>query len=226
MTSRLRGNAAGRDGFHGTLIVVTALHLAGVVVWGMMAAHQGSAAAAGSDNGSVAAKTVVWIAKLPVMAATPKSPLPPAPKVSLQSEISMPDEKQKTVALAARASSPSSQLGPGPVPKGRASGLVGGTGQEDADLLEAWKSRFHALVESRWQQPRFTGDPAAAPVARVAFEISRSGAVLSRKLVDSSGNAEMDASVLAAASAFDGTEPLPSGISDDKYRIVVKFVLH
>lgn len=94
-----------------------------------------------------------------------------------------------------------------------------------ADAISEYHARIQKKMEQHWLQPRHVGTD-AAPVAKVAITVSRTGNVSGVHLAASSGLDMVDRSALDAARAVTQIDPLPSVIHDDNYQVIIRFVLH
>ena len=93
------------------------------------------------------------------------------------------------------------------------------------DVVADYHSRIQRIMEEKWKQPQHL-DGASLPEARVALSIVRSGEIMDAELAASSGDADLDATALAAARSVRQIDPLPSEIENDTYRLIIRFVLH
>ena len=82
--------------------------------------------------------------------------------------------------------------------------------------------RFHA----RWEQPTSIDRGAANVITTLKLRIKQDGTILNREIVSSSGNSQMDESVLTAANRVTQIDPLPSGLGNGEFlEINVQFKL-
>lgn len=92
----------------------------------------------------------------------------------------------------------------------RASGAPsGGSGVYDPYL-----ARVRAILYEAWRQPSLA-DAHAGLVARARIRVEPGGQIAERRLLASSGNRQMDASVMAALDAVPSLPPLPPGAARD-----------
>ena len=120
---------------------------------------------------------------------------------------------------------------PAAVPKVRqvasqdAPGTATGAGGPPTDF--SW---YYNLIRetfySRWDQPRDLLATTKVLVTRIRVRIEPNGAISSFSILDSSGNARMDQSVLDAGKNVSQIESLPRGISSGSYEVTVNFKLN
>ncbi len=79
--------------------------------------------------------------------------------------------------------------------------------------------------ESRWQQPTSVVRSAQEFVTTLKIRINKSGAILTREIVNASGNSIMDESVLSAAEKVEAVDPLPAGLGGETFDININFKL-
>ena len=79
--------------------------------------------------------------------------------------------------------------------------------------------------ESRWQQPTSVIRSTQEFVTTLKIRINKSGTIVSREIVNSSGNTIMDESVLAAAQKVQAVDPLPAGLGGETFDININFKL-
>lgn len=96
------------------------------------------------------------------------------------------------------------------------------------DELADYHNHIQSIFERHWHQPRggMQTQSQTSPTARICLLIGRNGQISGQALVQSSGNAQVDESALAAARSVPRIDPLPSGIPGDSYRVIIKFELH
>jgi TonB family protein len=92
----------------------------------------------------------------------------------------------------------------------------GETGSGSGDLSQfAWyKDMIHDRFYSRWAQPVGLGQDV---VATLKLRINNDGTISNREMVRSSGNPQMDESVLRAAQKLEQIDPLPKGLGNGEY---------
>ena len=83
------------------------------------------------------------------------------------------------------------------------------------------RDRFH----SRWEQPKSVVRSNQDFVTTLKIRIRRDGTILSREIVNSSGNRTMDDTVRSAANKVVRIDPLPDGIQSDPYEVKIQFKL-
>jgi TonB family protein len=93
------------------------------------------------------------------------------------------------------------------------------------DQINEYHRKLQQRMEQQWNQPKHISLE-QAPMAKIGITVSRGGKVSGQHLAVSSGHAEVDESALAAARAVTQIDPLPSGIPDDSYEVIIRFVLH
>lgn len=105
-------------------------------------------------------------------------------------------------------------------------GSTSGSGmQGKPDSKYSW---YHTLIREtflkNWEKPQLPG--AARLETFVSIRIARDGSVTFLRVTDSSGNDTMDESVKRAArSVHKLPQPLPSGLGDPDYEVVINFRL-
>ena len=82
---------------------------------------------------------------------------------------------------------------PGGVEGGREGGAIGGSG---SGLSEVYALIVGSAIKKNWRYPTFAGEQNL--VATVEIQLESSGRIISAKVVESSGNAELDSSTLRA----------------------------
>ena len=73
--------------------------------------------------------------------------------------------------------------------------------------------RFHGI----WLQPTSIVRSSADFVTRLKLRIGKDGTILSREIVNPSGNTVMDESVMAAAQKVSQIDALPAGLGNGEY---------
>lgn len=122
--------------------------------------------------------------------------------------------------------------GPGPKSTGEGTGVGSGKGAGregggSRDTEYSWyflmiHDRFHA----RWEQPTSIARSGANYVTTLKLRIGKDGRILERTIVNGSGSAMMDDSVLTAATRVTQIDPLPAGLGNGEFfEINVNFKL-
>lgn len=91
-------------------------------------------------------------------------------------------------------------------------------------LPASYFDRVHAALYRAWAQPGGDQVPIGT-VAQAAITIERDGRISDHRLTRPSGNARMDASVLAAVRSVDRVPPLPAGYTGRSREITIDFQL-
>ena len=96
-------------------------------------------------------------------------------------------------------------------------------------MSEAELGRYHGMIRDRfhslWEQPKSVVRSNQDFVTILNIKIRRDGTILSREVVNSSGNPTMDETVQRAADKVTRIDPLPSGIQSDPYEVKIQFKL-
>ena len=111
---------------------------------------------------------------------------------------------------------------------GRGSGK--GAGQEGGGARENEHSWYFMMIHdrfhTRWEQPTSIARSGANYVTTLKLRIARDGRILEREIVNPSGSAMMDDSVLTAAGKVAQIDPLPKGLGNGEFfEIKVNFKL-
>ena len=107
---------------------------------------------------------------------------------------------------------------------GQGTGKTGGGGAS-ANEFSWYYQMLQDRFESRWQQPTSVVRSAQEFVTTLKIRIGKSGAILTREIVNSSGNAIMDESVRSAAEKVQAVDPLPTGLGSETFDININFKL-
>lgn len=136
-----------------------------------------------------------------------------------------PSEKPKGAAGAGKSELAGKKPGAGPGTKSSGEGTgVGsgkGAGREGGGSRENENSWYFAMLHdrfhARWEQP--TSIERAGPdfVTTLKLRIGKDGTILAREIVNGSGNAVMDESVLTAAQKVLAIDPLPKGLGNGEF---------
>jgi TonB family protein len=177
----------------------------------------------------------------PVAKTTPKATAKPSPKSTAKSspkpaaksspkpigDLAKADTSSKPKATpgAGKSHDAKEGAGGGPGPKstgeGTGTGSGKGAGHEGGgsrDTEYSWyflmiHDRFHA----RWEQPTSIARSGSNYVTTLKLRIGKDGRILAREIVNSSGSAMMDDSVLTAAGKVMEIDPLPKGLGNGEY---------
>lgn len=150
--------------------------------------------------------------------AKKSSPVRERPRVSART-VPKPESTPTKSELTAPSNTPATD-----VPQEKAPISASGA---DSESISSYHDQIQRLFERKWKHPqgiRFGSE--GAPIARIALLIAADGAILSRKLVQPSGNADVDASAMRAAEEVTSVPPLPRELGVERYRVLIKFVLH
>jgi protein TonB len=122
-----------------------------------------------------------------------------------------PAETGSNAAKIGNATKENGQLGA----KGSSNGS-GETGSGSGDLSQfSWyKDMIHDRFYSRWAQPVGLGQDV---VATLKLRINNDGTISNREIMRSSGNPQMDESVLRAAQKLEQIDPLPKGLGNGEF---------
>ena len=96
-------------------------------------------------------------------------------------------------------------------------------------MSEAELGRYHGMIRDRfhslWEQPKSVVRSNQDFVTILKIRIRKDGTILSREIVNSSGNPTMDETVQKAADKVTRIDPLPTGIQSDPYEVKIQFKL-
>ena len=93
-----------------------------------------------------------------------------------------------------------------------------------ANSVEIWKRRLTLQLASKKIFPR--NAPAEGGTARVMFVLDRTGNLVSRALVESTGSSELDAAALTMVDAAAPFPEPPAEIEEDNLRFTVPVIFH
>ena len=84
---------------------------------------------------------------------------------------------------------------------------------------------IHDRFYSKWEQPigLTQADQRLAVILKI--RIRRDGTIAACEIVNPSGNAKLDESVLSAANRVQQIDPLPAGLPGENYELRIKFEL-
>ncbi len=104
-----------------------------------------------------------------------------------------------------------------------------GKGRPGGGVSEAELGRYHGMIRDRfhslWEQPKSVVRSNQDFVTTLKIRIRKDGTILSREIVNSSGNPTMDETVQTAADKVARIEALPAGIQSDPYEVKIQFKL-
>ena len=153
----------------------------------------------------------------PAASPTPKADASPKPKAAT---VKKPGG---TPAVAKREGEKSgtAKVGTGTKP-GTASGGTGdgsgkgktGTGKDAMSQFGWYTDMLHDRYYSRWEQPVGIGQDV---IATVKLRIMKDGTIAKHDMVKSSGNPQMDESVMTAVEKVTQIDPLPAGLGNGEY---------
>ncbi|HEX4086046.1 MAG TPA: energy transducer TonB, partial [Chthoniobacteraceae bacterium] len=113
---------------------------------------------------------------------------------------------------------------------GKGGGKRGGEGHAGGGDKEGdfgwYNSMLHDRFYSRWDQPTNIVSATTKYSTIVKIKIEKDGAISDVSLAQSSGNDQMDQSVMEAARRVTQVDPLPQGLGDDgSYEVKIEFEL-
>ena len=89
-----------------------------------------------------------------------------------------------------------------------------GTGKDGISQFGWYTDMLHDRYYSRWEQPVGIGQDV---VATVRLRIMKDGTISKHDMVKSSGNPQMDESVMSAVQKVEHIDPLPAGLGNGEY---------
>ncbi len=146
----------------------------------------------------------------------------PKPSTSAKKSASPKPEGKPAVEKAATANNKPGS-GPGPKSTGAGTGVGKGTGagREGGGSRENENSWYFAMIHdrlhNRWEQPISIARGGSDFVTTLRLRINKDGRILEREIVDGSGSAMMDDSVLTAAAKVTQIDPLPRGLGNGEF---------
>jgi protein TonB len=105
------------------------------------------------------------------------------------------------------------------------SGGIGARSSTFGDQFGAYLQVLQQRISSKWRASELDARLKNVPTCVVAFEILRDGRVQSLRVVQSSGNQELDLSALRAVTEASPFEPLPPGYQGSVAKMEVGFKL-
>lgn len=108
---------------------------------------------------------------------------------------------------------------------GKGTGTAGNGSGSTASQFGWYHEMLQTRFDSQWVQPTSIVRSSQDFVTTLKIRIGKDGAVLSREISHTSGNALMDESVLKAAQKVTSVEPLPSGLGGEFYDVNINFKL-
>ena len=109
------------------------------------------------------------------------------------------------------------------VGKGVGAGREGG--RSDAPDLGGYYRHIHDRFYQPWEQPKTLIRTGKALRVLLSLRIAKDGEILERKIVEGSGNEEMDKSVMVAANKVLKIDRLPDGVKKDPFEVSIEFKL-
>ncbi len=109
------------------------------------------------------------------------------------------------------------------VGKGVGAGREGG--RPDAPDLGGYYRHIHDRFYQPWEQPKTLIRTGKALRVLLSLRIAKDGEILERKIVEGSGNEEMDKSVMVAANKVLKIDRLPDGVKKDPFEVSIEFKL-
>ena len=143
------------------------------------------------------------------MSPKPKDAASPKPVIKVASR--KPAESGSSAAKAGNEAKESGQHGA--AGSGNGSGETG-SGNGDLSQFGWYFEMIHDRFYSRWAQPVGLGQDV---VATLKLRILQDGTISTREMVRSSGNPQMDESVLQAAQKLEHIEALPKGLGNGEF---------
>ncbi len=108
---------------------------------------------------------------------------------------------------------------------GRGVGAGREGGRPDAPDLGGYYRHIHDRFYQPWEQPKTLIRTGKALRVLLSLRIAKDGEILERKIVEGSGNEEMDKSVMVAANKVLKIERLPDGVKKDPFEVSIEFKL-
>ena len=108
---------------------------------------------------------------------------------------------------------------------GRGVGAGREGGRADAPDLGGYYRHIHDRFYQPWEQPKTLIRTGKALRVLLSLRIAKDGEILDRKIVEGSGNEEMDKSVMVAANKVLKIERLPDGVKKDPFEVSIEFKL-
>ena len=108
---------------------------------------------------------------------------------------------------------------------GRGVGAGREGGRADAPDLGGYYRHIHDRFYQPWEQPKTLIRTGKALRVLLSLRIAKDGEILERKIVEGSGNEEMDKSVMVAANKVLKIERLPDGVKKDPFEVSIEFKL-
>ena len=105
------------------------------------------------------------------------------------------------------------------------SGGIGARSSTFGDQFGAYVQALQQRISSKWRAAELDARLKSVPICIVAFEIERDGRVRGLRVVQSSGNQELDLSALRAVTEASPFEPLPQGYQSPVAKMEVGFKL-
>lgn len=152
---------------------------------------------------------------------SPKSSPKPSPKASPKASPS-PAKKSDSSADADKKAAFQKARGSG---GGGSGSSGGGTGAAAGPDLSGYHRMIRERFYDRWVQPQSVFRADKKLVAVLTIRIEKSGRISGFNLVESSGDAVMDQSVLEAARRVVQIDPLPPGLNKTVYEVDIEFEL-
>ena len=147
----------------------------------------------------------------------PKEP-PPPPEVKQETKVKPPEVKRVDPKKPAprTTSTPRSDVATAEKPSSRSPGAVSNTA-----AVASWRDLVAAQLQRAKRYPSGPQSRREQGVVMITFTLSRSGGVLSRSIVRSSGNAELDQEALAMVTRAQPFPPFPAGMTQAQVRLPV-----
>jgi TolA protein len=108
---------------------------------------------------------------------------------------------------------------------GRGVGAGREGGRPDAPDLGGYYRHIHDRFYQPWEQPKTLIRTGKALRVLLSLRIAKDGEILERKIVEGSGNEEMDKSVMVAANKVLKIDRLPDGVKKDPFEVSIEFKL-
>lgn len=105
------------------------------------------------------------------------------------------------------------------------SGGIGARSSTFGDQFGAYVQALQQLISSKWHASELDARLKSVPVCMVAFEIQRNGSIDRPRVVQSSGNQEVDLSAIRAVTEASPFQPLPQGYKGSSAKMEVGFKL-
>lgn len=170
----------------------------------------------------------------PLPRAKPKPPQKPRPAVAAASPASPPKQPKPAKPAPARAAATGGSANDGSAPAqaaGTGGGAEEGTGSapetaglsnsQKAELAQIWGSRIRSDVERKKRKPR---NQRRFGTTMIALTVKRDGALISARIQESAGSADLDQAAMSAVNAAAPYPPAPAELTGGSFQFVLPIV--